>query len=185
MGEEWPPDKPRSSTGNFGDSILFEDHVDAKIATALHPHLLDAARESADRAAAAAAAADANGELREACIAVLTAAVAVETATHWVAETRDPALLSAVEDAELPKKWQTVVEAISGARPDLGRGMGQGVTLLARDRNRIAHYPSRGRSFFTPPHPRGGRSSVRVELDAARAALAVATATDAISALGL
>ena len=65
MGADWPPDEPREATATFGDSVLFEDHVDAKIATPLHPLLLEAAREAAARAAAAAST-DPNRELQEA-----------------------------------------------------------------------------------------------------------------------
>ncbi|HEV8053612.1 MAG: hypothetical protein H0X16_04405 [Chloroflexi bacterium] len=185
MGIDWPPDEPREATGTFGDSVLFEDHVDAKIATPLHPVLLQAARECAERASAAAGT-DPNRELQEACMAILAAAIAIETATHWAAETTTPGFLDAIQDEELARKWQAAVKTITGTTPSLGEGTGHAVSRLAGYRNRIAHNPSRNYPFFLAPRRKsGGRSDVRTEFTAARAAWAATTAAAAIRDLRL
>lgn len=49
MDDQWPPDGPRTVTANFGDSVLFEDRVEAQIATPRHPLLLEAAADAAAR----------------------------------------------------------------------------------------------------------------------------------------
>jgi hypothetical protein len=183
--DDGPRDKPREATAGFGDSVQFEDFFDAKIATKLHPLLLDAAVGAARRAADAAGA-DYNVELREACIAVLSAAVAVETATHWAADLHGDSLLERVQEGELPNKWLEVVEVVTGVRHKLGEGLGQAVGQLSNDRNRLAHFPSRKYKFFGPPQRRsGGRSEVRSVFTATRAKTCVATASEAIRALGL
>jgi hypothetical protein len=183
MDNGWPPDGPREATANFGDSVHFEDRFDATIATPLHPLLLEAAEQAAARSAAAAGT-DLNEELKEACVAILAAAVAVETGTHWAAYTHSEGLLAGLQELELARKWQSVVRQVSGVQPTLGEGIGQAVSNLAVDRNRIAHSPSRGHDFFSAPQKRsGGMSAIRTHFDARRAGSAVGTARKAIAML--
>jgi hypothetical protein len=183
--DDWPPDEPREAA-NFGDSVLFEDRVEAQIATALHPLLLAAATDAAERSVEASGL-DPGDVLKEACVAILAAAVAVETGTYWAAYTHDPSLLTAVQDVpELAQKWRLVVGKVAGAEPDLGKGLGQRVSKLADDRNRIAHNPSRGYPLFSSPEERsGGMSAIRTHFTSGRATSAVATASEAIALLGL
>jgi len=73
----------------LGTRCVSKNRVDATIATPLHPLLLQAAEQAVARSAAASGK-DPNEELKEACVAILTAAIAVETGTHWAAHTQVP-----------------------------------------------------------------------------------------------
>lgn len=177
-------DHSREVHAQLGDSVIFEDHVDATIATPIHRILQESAADAAARSRAGSGSRP-DDELREACVAILVAAVAIEAATHWAAHRIDPDLLIQVQDDELQRKWQTVAERVSSTRLELGAGLGQAVAELVADRNRIAHFPSRGEELFSPPaHAAGGGSATRAYFSAERAAIAVATARQAVALLG-
>lgn len=161
------------------------DFADAQIATPLHFILLHEAERAAARSRAAAGD-ETNDEFGSSCAAVLLAAASVETGAHWAAFQISDDLLGLVQDLSIPDKWQAVVGTYEEAPPTLGMGLGKRVGLLAGDRNRIAHNPSRGHSFFGPPEPTANnRSAIRGRFTSRRSGEVVAVASAALRRLGL
>ena len=123
--------------------------------------------------------------MRDAMVAILLAAVSLEAAIHWVADNADPAFRVEIEMHELDGKWARLVERRNGRAPEMGSGLGQAVARLADDRNWIAHYPGKGRATQAIPRKKDDwRSETRARFTAELAARSIATATDAIQAIG-